>query len=220
MQPIPSRFIVLIALVGILLVVLAINITTSSSFQSNINTIPPTLEKTVFTSTPTRPAYCVPLPYSSRNNFTRTPTPDRVLGTVPPTGLSPSVTPIVFTNTYDLDPSISQEDKSAVLVFRCNGSWDFYWLGPSRTFQSIPLSPGDYIWQVAPPASIMGKEPPRITSTVITPTVITPTTITTTAYPSTPVVTFTSVPYPPPATEYPTVEPYPAPETATPEAIP
>lgn len=215
MKPIPSRLFILIALVGILLVVLAINITTSSSFLSNINAIPPTLEKTAFTSTPTRPANCVPLPYSTRNNFTGTPTPDRALGTVPPPNISPSVTPIVFTNTYDLDPSISQEDKSAVLVFRCNGSWDFYWLGPNRTFKSIPLEPGDYIWQVAPPASIMGKKPPAITSTGITPI-----TVTSTVHPSTPVVTSTSAPYPPPATEYPTIEPYPAPVTATPEEIP
>ena len=215
MKTTPSRFIALASFVVLLIIVLAINFTALSSFQSQIKSIPPTLQKSFLTATSTRPANCVPLPYSNRSSSTITPTPDRALGTTPPVAFSPTVTPITYSNTYDLDPSISQEDKGSVIVFRCNGSWDFYWLDPNKNiYQYIPLAEGDYIWMVNPPTSVMGKKPLEITATSVS-TITTPTHTTATYS-----VTSTSMPYPPPLTPEPTGFPYPAPGTSTPQTLP
>jgi hypothetical protein len=119
-------------------------------------TITPTLTQTpqVFISpsgpTPTRPANCAPLPpQSSLAQLTSTPLP------------------IDF--RYDLDPDVSPNLKTVVVIYRCNGTWVEYWLGPGRTVDnSIYLAAGDVVWLVVPPGS---STPATPTSTAtLTPT--------------------------------------------------
>ena len=105
------------------------------------------------TSAPaTRPATCVPAPAVS------TPAPGTE-GQV-----SPSATPFPIAHRYDLAPNLSQDLKSGVLVFRCNGSWDQYWLGPAQALDpQKDLKAGDVIFSVSPPASISATNPPEPT---------------------------------------------------------
>ena len=106
-------------------------------------TATPTLTPTLTlrpTATPTRPlstrpANCAPLPpQSSLTQLTSTPLP------------------VDF--RYDLDPVIASNLKTVVVIYRCNGTWVEYLLGPSRSIdRSIYLAAGDVIWLVVPPAS-------------------------------------------------------------------
>ena len=53
---------------------------------------------------------------------------------------------------YDLDPNIAPSLKTVVIIYRCNGTWIEYWMGPSRTVSnSIYLAAGDIIWLIVPP---------------------------------------------------------------------
>ena len=96
-----------------------------------------TLQVTATPSGPTatRPANCAPLPpQTSFSQITSTPLP------------------VDF--RYDLDPDIAPGLKTVVFIYRCNGTWIEYWLGPSRTFtNSVYLAAGDVIWLVVPPAT-------------------------------------------------------------------
>ena len=106
-------------------------------------TATPTLTPTLTlrpTATPTRPlstrpANCAPLP--------------------PQTSLSQlTSTPLPVDFRYDLDPVISSNLKTVVVIYRCNGTWVEYRLGPNRTIaNSIYLAAGDVTWLVVPPAS-------------------------------------------------------------------
>jgi hypothetical protein len=97
--------------------------------------------------TPTRPANCAPLP--------------------PKTSLSQlTSTPLSVDFRYDLDPNIAPELKTVVVIYRCNGTWVEYWLGPNRTINnSIYLAAGDVIWLDLPPASSTPSAPATPTPT-------------------------------------------------------
>lgn len=163
---------------------------------------PSPLPTMVRSPSPTRPAYCVPIPRPAQISGTLTPTPDRLSTPIP--HFSPSVTPRPFAHIYDLSPELPLSEKSKVQVFRCNGTFDLYLAGPNvDVLHVIELEDGDIIINTSPPASLMGHEPPEPPGSV--PTQIPP------------VSTSTSFPYPPPPTPIDsTPAPYPAPVTSTP----
>jgi hypothetical protein len=136
---------------------------------------------TLSTSAPAaRSATCVPVPAAS----TLAPGPDALV----------QVTPPPIAHRYDLAPNISQDLRSSVLVFRCDGTWDQYWLGPAQVLDpQKDLKTGDVIFSVSPPASNSATKPPESTgptapgSTVtVQPTLpaLTPTTASRSATPS------------------------------------
>lgn len=146
----------------------------------------------------TRPSDCVPFPTDEKSTATLTPTPARSASAVPSSRAS--VTPRVYANMIDLSPELPVEEKSQIIVFRCNGSFDHYFVGPNIDINSrIQLYPGDVIIQSIAPAMLMGHKPPEPTEVP----------------PSNPPTTF---PYPPAITITPTPTipmTYPAPPTLT-----
>ena len=97
--------------------------------------------------TPTRPANCAPLP--------------------PQTSLAQlTSTPLPVDFRYDLDPTIAPGLKTVVVIYRCNGTWVEYWMGPGRTVSnSIYLAAGDIIWLIVPPTGATPTPPATPTST-------------------------------------------------------
>ena len=94
-----------------------------------------------------RPASCVPLPAAA------TPGPD-----------SPSPTPALIVHRYDLAPNLAQDQKSSVLVLRCDGSWDQYWLAPAQVLDpQKELKAGDIIFSASPPAAAPATQAPEPT---------------------------------------------------------
>jgi hypothetical protein len=156
----------------------------------------------LITNTPTRPINCVPLPQELEDNLPLTPTPDHFVSQIP--NSRPTVTPRSYTNTFDLNPELPIQDKSQIVVFRCDGYLDLYLVGPDTNIdQTITLAPGDIIISSAPPRYLMGQKPPEPQNR---PTMI----------------TLTPLPYPPPNTSIPetiTSFPYPPPTTSTPVSI-
>jgi len=154
------------------------------------------------TPSPTRPAYCVPIPVDAQNSGTLTPTPNRYSTSI--IHISPSVTPRSFAHVFDLSPELPLNEKSQIEVFRCNGSFDLYLAGPNVDVDpAIELDSGDIIISSSPPASLMGHEPAEPSDSE--PTHVPPTSIP------------TWLPYPPPAIlTNSTPDPYPAPITTTP----
>ena len=103
--------------------------------------------------TPTRPANCAPLP--------------------PQTSLAQlTSTPLPVDFRYDLDPNIAPSLKTVVVIYRCNGTWVEYWMGPGRTISnSIYLAAGDIIWLIVPPTGATPTLPATPTpSSTLTPT--------------------------------------------------
>ncbi len=138
----------------------------------------------------TRPAYCAPIPRRTDLPYTPSPTPNLQTQQSPKFRAEwtpgPSVTPLPLARIIDLDPDVPREKKVEVTVFRCDGSFERWLLGPDHYREQIQLEPGDIIFDSAPPAYLMGHEPPR----------------------PTPKSTSTPLPYPPPPTY--TSRPYPA----------
>jgi hypothetical protein len=109
--------------------------------------------------TSTRLPWCAPLPKVPLDNGPKTPTPDiyQAQGTPLPY-LSPSVIPIPYANIIDMDPQIPDRDKSYIVVYRCNGTFDLYKTGDPN-FNNIPLNEGDVIYHTDVPLSVMEVHP-------------------------------------------------------------
>jgi len=154
-----------------------------SSSQSNKD-IPPTLPGGPHSEMPTRPAECVPLPYTNTYlHITLTPTPDlsNPNEKIKPY-LSPTVTPIAVTRTINLSPKTNPNDLARTYVFRCNGDMDLYISGPDVDIdKAMDLKYGDVVIFTEPPISLMGKHPPKPSPL---PTQIFPTTVTSIPYPA------------------------------------
>jgi len=146
-----SKIVVLVMIVILLLVALVV------TAKDNLQT--PSLLNFQMAPSPTRPSHCVPLPFANTSDSNPTPTPNRY-------GLAedhpwPTVTPRVFTNIFDLSPELPLEQKSEILVFRCDGSYDRFLAGVDVDFDRfINLQPGDVIIGSAPPAIMMQRHPP------------------------------------------------------------
>jgi len=173
-----------------------------------VQSTPPPITTSLQTPSPTRPAYCVPLPRAAQQNGSPTPTqfPLTSMITITPLTpqLAPSVTPRVYANTVDLSPEVPLQDKCEYVVFRCDGTFDKFLAGPGvDVYLFLNLGPGDVVINTIPPASLMGHEPPESPdwATISPPT---------------------SMPYPLPVTplwETPTPFAYPVPATPTPGNI-
>jgi len=191
---------IVVAIVGVLFCSGVVFIVANGIFQTDqAPQTPPKLPATLRTPSPTRPTYCVPLPQESATDSSRTPTPDRYSSPEP--YFHATVTPRGYSHVYDLSPELPLIDKSEIVVFRCDGTFDLYLIGPDVNLdQNINLYPGDVIISSAPPASMMGHEPPEPT------------------FWASPV---TEIPYPPPIIFTQTTTPfsYPAPATLTPVDI-
>ncbi len=110
----------------------------------------------------TRPAGCVPLPPTATHDpRPPTETPNPATQRSFPTQVSITLTPFPTPNFIDLSPQVRNEDKMEVRVYRCNGTWAEYLVDPADFPNAIPLAHGDFIYNYAPPISIMGKEPPE-----------------------------------------------------------
>jgi hypothetical protein len=130
------------------------------------------------------PGNCVPTPLPPTIDLsTRTPTPGiNEFGTVPP--LSPGVTPLAISKVNDTVPSLPDEDKYYVYIWRCNGTIELFKLSPATQIaDAIKLNSGDVIMFTVPAASSMGHQAPTysLSSTMAAP--ITPAVSTGVAYP-------------------------------------
>ena len=169
---------------------------------------PPNFPTIIRSPSPTRPAYCVPLPGVPQPLGSSSSTPDPfgsvILTTSPRQSFAPSVTPRVYAHIFDLSPEIPLREKWEVIVFRCDGTFEQFLGGPEIDFyQILDLQAGDVILNTIPPASLMGNEPPEPPDETTTPL-------------------GTSIPYPPPiptSVKTPTLLVYPAPVTLSPENI-
>jgi len=156
--------------------------------QQIFHTKPPLLLSSSLTATSTRPPNCVPIPQESPSGDILTPTPNRISVYTPIP--RPTVTPQIYTNIIDLSPQLPANEKSEVIVFRCNGNLDKYLAGSDiNIFENLQLEPGDVIIDSVPPTILMGHRPPDPSprTTVITPSLV--------PYPSIS-KTSTSQPYP------------------------
>jgi hypothetical protein len=177
-------------------------------YSDRAQSTPPNIPTIIRSPSPTRPAYCVPLPGVPQPLGSPSATPDpfgAVISTTSPRlGLGPSVTPRVYAHTIDLSPGIPLRDKWEIIVFRCDGTFEQFLGGPEvNIFQFLDLQAGDVILNTIPPASLMGNEPPEPPDETTTPS-------------------GTSIPYPPPiptSVKTPTMLVYPAPVTLTPESV-
>jgi hypothetical protein len=146
-----SKIVVIAMIVFLLLVVMVVTAKDNHQASSLLNfQIAPSA---------TRPFHCVPLPFNETSDSNPTPTPNRY-------GLAedhpwPTVTPRVFTNIFDLSPELPLEQKSEILVFRCDGSYDRFLAGVDVDFDRfINLKPGDIIIGSSAPAIMMQRHPP------------------------------------------------------------
>jgi hypothetical protein len=194
-------------IIGIILSVIILSgtvlVTAQNQYYTNLaQSTPPILPTIIYTPSPTRPSYCVPIPQEIKTDATLTATPDRIISPIPYS--RPSVTPRVFGQVIDLSPELPYQEKTEVIIFRCSGVFDKYYAGPEMDIlQAINLEPGDLLVNSIPPVSMMGHQPSEPSSwNEITPS--------------------TSIPYPPPTApsfETATQISYPAPVTSTPENV-
>jgi hypothetical protein len=159
----------------IFVVAFAINLQESKSGSLQFPPIPqnPSIQPMYNLPTSTRLPWCAPLPKLPLYNGPRTPTPDiyQAQGTPLPY-LSPSVTPIPYANIIDMDPQIPDRDKSYIVVYRCNGTFDLYKTSDSN-FNNIPLNEGDVFYLTDVPLSLMEVHPyPTITAVNSLPTIV------------------------------------------------
>jgi hypothetical protein len=128
---------------------------------------------------PTPTEYLVPTYVTSAVTGPATATPTWA----PPERVTPwpTITPF-YSKQTDLAPDLEQADKSEVIVFRCDGAKEIYWVRPtddrSATIGALALGPGDVIIHWYPP-SLMGHQ------------ILAPTRVPITPYP-----TYTHGPYP------------------------
>ena len=100
---------------------------------------------------------------------TRTPPP---LMSAPDDKVGPTVTPLPFKQVIDVDPDAAVEDELTIIIRKENGDFWEIFASPnqfqdgkllpqlSRLYPELGLTSADRIFDVAPPASLMGKRPP------------------------------------------------------------
>jgi len=195
------RSLIFLKVAGIVVLVgLVLSVTYQISQSQHSRDIePPILPTIPREPSATRPAYCVAIPREEDHSTAPSPTPRR--GEIRTPAAFQTVAPLPINQTFDLSPNLTIEEKSRLVVFRCDGTYDEYWAGPEvDVLQAIGLEAGDVILYSFPPASLMGHEAPNWPETEV---------------PATP-VPLTDEPSLPPSTP----EAYPAPDTATPEGYP
>jgi len=112
--------------------------------------------------TANRPANCVPLPTDmpAKINLPRTVTPTfgPLVAKTKTENLSPypsiSSTPLIsytstpYPNLIDLSPNLPRSKKSSIIVYRCDGTYVEFLVGPEiKIPNDLNLNPGDIIWK-------------------------------------------------------------------------
>jgi hypothetical protein len=137
----------------------------------------------VLQPTETRLPNCVPYTSNSKAISITTATP--YLGEQSNSSNFITVTPRPISNTYDLSPNSQAIDKEIILVFRCDGSFVQFIIGPGiKIPQDLQLGVGDTIinsypignhpMPLPPPSTLMATQvvasKPGITTTPFKPT--------------------------------------------------
>ncbi|RUA16594.1 MAG: hypothetical protein DSY55_03795 [Clostridia bacterium] len=106
-----------------------------------------------------------------------TPAPTRTPNPLTPASddrVGPTVTPLPIKQVIDIDPDIPNREKITIIIQRENGDFIQIWASSerfqddqviSRLGQLLPelgLTSSDKVFDIAPPASLMGKEPPGL----------------------------------------------------------
>lgn len=106
----------------------------------------------------TLPPGCIPFLVATLNQKERTATPIR--GKESKTEQQPTATAYPITQKFDLSPNLPDQQKSTLLVFRCNGNYEQYLAGPEVAIPTaLELQPGDRIIQSIPPTVLVGAKP-------------------------------------------------------------
>jgi len=100
---------------------------------------------------------CVPTPAPPTPIGTPSSTPDSSMAytPVPTHDFGPTLTPYPIAEVIDLSGDSAVEDRAQVAVFRCDGKLVLYIIAKGEG-NSIPLGPGDTIYNSAPAESQMG----------------------------------------------------------------
>jgi hypothetical protein len=153
---------------------------------------PPKLTQFTQRPTKTRPAECVPMPTMEVLGL---PTPTPKWSGDPNSLPDFTIKLREYSHTIDLSPELSMNEKSVVVIFRCNGDYDRYFFGVNINIdEAASLKPGDVFFSSAPPASLMGVKPEPYNDTIGSP--IAPILVNT-PYPiQTDQVSVTPIPYP------------------------
>ena len=118
----------------------------------------------------TQSADCAPTPFYVYDDLsTGTPTPDASLPVTSNADIAVSVTPLFISkNTFDLAPDVAMRDKYAIIVFRCEGTFDTYLVAAGQSTEAVKLAAGDMIWDVQPSGSVVGNQIPDATPMPVT----------------------------------------------------
>jgi hypothetical protein len=125
--------------------------------RKDVSLSPPKLTQIVTQPTQTRPAECVPMP-TMEVFGSPTSTPN---WPGDPNSISEfTIKPREYSHSTDLSPELDMNEKSVVVIFRCNGDYDRYFFGVNiNIYEAASLKPGDVFYSSAPPASLMGVKP-------------------------------------------------------------
>ncbi len=121
--------------------------------------------------TPTKMPGCVKYPVATVDQGTLTPTPGP--STLVKEQIRASVTPRPITNIFDLSPQAPQNEKRTITVFRCDGIYVQYVIGPGvKVPEDLHLHMGDTIIYEEPVGnkSLPPTSPANVDHTIKRPT--------------------------------------------------
>jgi hypothetical protein len=138
--------------------------------SQSIRSQPPTFDgpKAIIAPTQTRLAKCVPYPSLGIDSRIRTATPYRGMKTNGE--LFITVTPRPIATIIDLSPKANVIEKAIITIYRCNGRFDQYIVGPDvKIPEDLPLGIGDTIFD-SMPIGLHPLQPPDPSETTSGPT--------------------------------------------------
>ena len=154
---------VTVGLLGLVALMLTVSFFSTSSMLQQFNP-----RGVIQTGTPLTTCSPTPQLFSPDDNEPRTPTPNSAEFTLETPIPGPSVTPLPVSQTFDLAQELPDSEKVFVYVYRCNGTYELFMVRPgepnSDISSGIPLNHGDIILFWVQPESMMGHQPPRVTS--------------------------------------------------------
>ena len=149
-----------VTLLAVMIVGASLLVYTQASQGRYNNYEAPLIVDIEITPSATRPPHCVPLIKDTVEEYSPTATPERGKGKRVP--VSATATPIPSQNVYDLSPELNEQEKAFIAIYRCDGSYEAYWLGPEISLEAaIQLQEGDIILQVIQPARLVGAKPTK-----------------------------------------------------------
>lgn len=149
-----------VTLLAVMIVSASLLVYTQASEGRYNNYEAPLIVTVEITPSATRPPHCVPLIKDAVEEQKPTATPAKGKGK--PVPVSATSTPFPDNSVYDLSPTLKEQEKTYIVVYRCNGAYESYWLGPDILFsEAIQLEEGDLILQVIQPARLVGANPTK-----------------------------------------------------------